>query len=90
MKPTRFFITTRAPRDANDPGEGEFGHYLVEGDEVVLTDDSGSPLSGENVRRKLMAGQDARPVAASLLRQRLSRKASDFHRKLPYEWPSIA
>jgi len=85
MKPTHFFITTRAPKDASDPGEVELGYYLVEGDEVALCDVDGAGLRGENSRRKLKAGEDARRVASSLLRARVSRKSNNFHRKIEYE-----
>jgi len=84
MKPQRIIITTRQPK-GDDPGAVEEAHYLIEGDEVILTDQDGAPLRGDNARRKLKAGEDARRAASSLLRQRVSRKASDFHRRINYE-----
>ena len=76
MTPIRFFVTTRAPRADNDLGKVEWGWFMLEGDEVLVTDQDGAPCSARNARRKLKEGEDARRVAGSLLRQRLSRKAS--------------
>ena len=84
MKPTYFFVQTRQPKD-NDPGAVEEAHYIIEGDEVVLCDQDGAGLRGENSRRKLKPNEDPRRAASALLRLRVGRKSSDFHRPLRYE-----
>ena len=86
MKPTYFFIQTKQPKD-NDPGTIEEGHYILEGDEVVLCDVDGAGLRGEHSRRQLKPGEDPLRAACSLLRLRVSRRTTNFNRPIRYgEW----
>jgi hypothetical protein len=62
-------IQVRAPRGA-DPGRVIEGHYNIVGDTVILVDQSGKPLTSEDQKfsRKLNAGDNAKQIAAQLLR----------------------
>jgi hypothetical protein len=64
------FIETRRPRGI-DPGKGIEGHYKVIGDVVTLVDINGKPLTSDDQKysRKLTAGDNAKQVAAQLLRR---------------------
>ena len=64
------FIETRRPR-GTDPGKVLEGHCKVIGDVVTLVDRSGNALAsgGEKYSRKLSEGDNAKQVAAQLLRQ---------------------
>ena len=64
------FIETRRPR-GTDPGKGIEGHYKVIGDVVILVDLNGKALASDDRKysRKLTAGDNAKQVAAQLLRR---------------------
>ena len=63
------FIQIRAPK-GHDPGKVLEGHYNTIGDTVFLVDKTGKPLTSEDQKysRKLNAGDNAKQVAAQLLR----------------------
>ena len=46
-------ISVRPSSDNRDPGECAIGHFIVQGDTVVLTNERGDPLDGENITAKL-------------------------------------
>ena len=59
------FIETRRPRGTIE------GHYKVIGDVVTLVDINGKPLTSDDQKysRKLTAGDNAKQIAAQLLRR---------------------
>jgi hypothetical protein len=84
VKPQYFFIQTKQPK-GDDLGAVEEAYFFEEAGEVVLCDVDGAGLRGEHSRRKLKPGEDPRRAAVSLLRAKVSRKSSDFNRKIVYE-----
>jgi hypothetical protein len=72
------------PCSANDPGEVAVGYFIIDGDTVVLTDQNGKPLSGDNTTTKFET--DPKRAAGRLLRARwlAARGEGDFNRKLDY------
>ena len=80
------FIQMRRPRDG-DPGVTEPGYYRVEDDVVVLVDKNGVPRlnkKGKRLEYKLKPGQNARTIAALLVREHMPDYRGDFHRKIIY------
>ena len=63
----------RRPRDG-DPGVTEPGYFRVEDDVVVLVDNNGVPRlnkKGKRLDYKLKPGQNARKIAALLIRDHM-------------------
>ena len=80
------FVQMRRPRDG-DPGVTEPGYYRVEDDAIVLVDKNGGPRlnkKGKRLDYKLKPGQNARKIAALLVRDHLPDHSDDFHRKIIY------
>ena len=80
------FIQMRRPRDG-DPGVTEPGYYRVEDDTIVLVDKNGVPRlnkKGKRLDYKLKPGQNARRIAALLVRDHLPTYRGDFNRKIIY------
>jgi hypothetical protein len=70
--------------NSGDPGEVAIGHFIVRGDTVVLTNERGDPLHGENTTAKL-DGDDPKRVAGRLTRaQWEASRGGDFNRRLDY------
>ena len=65
--------TIRQPR-GNFHGEVAEGCYVVFENCVILTDRAGKPIGGDGTKRHLAPNDDARQVAARMVRQR--RRAS--------------
>ena len=91
------FVQMRRPRDG-DPGVTEPGYFRVEDDVVVLVDKNGVPRinkKGKRLITNLKPGQNARKIAALLVRDHLPDYRGDFqpqnylskHRKI-LKWPS--
>jgi hypothetical protein len=81
----RIFIQLARPRSPDDPGAAEVGHFILEGDAlVVLCDSTGVPLKRPKMgvrrreepptlfryERRLREGEDPRRVARELLLQK--------------------
>jgi hypothetical protein len=80
------FVQMRRPRDG-DPGVTEPGYYRVEDGVVVLVDINGKPRlnkKGKRLDYKLKPGQNARRIAALLIRDHMPNHRDDFHRKIIY------
>jgi len=85
------FVQVAAPVGGN-PGAVEVGHYVVEDDTVVLTDEAGVPLrydvSGECFSERLGSDQDEQVLARALLhrwrRHRMGDDKNGFNRPLNY------
>jgi hypothetical protein len=80
------FVTVRPPRDG-DCGVVEQGYFRTEDDSIVLVDARGVPRlnkKGKRLEYKLKPGQNARTIAALLVRDHLSNHRDDFHRKIIY------
>ena len=77
-------ISVRPSSDNRDPGECAIGHFIVQGDTVVLTNERGDPLDGENITAKLDG--DPKRIAGRLTRAQweASRAGGDFNRRLDY------
>jgi hypothetical protein len=79
----RVRIQTRAPR-GTDPGAIEEGWYFIEDGSVVLSTEKGIPIDRHRFTRKVRAGEDARAVAAVMLRSWKKPKSGDFNRQIRY------
>jgi hypothetical protein len=80
------FIQMRRPRDG-DPGVTEPGYFQVEDNVVVLVDKDGKPRLNRKRKRleyKLKPGENARRIAALLVREHLPNYRGDFNRKIIY------
>ena len=82
------FIQIRAPKGI-DPGKVLEGHYKVIGDVVTVVDKNGKPLASDDNKysRKLAAGDNAKQIAAQLLRQHYNATRNgprDFNRAISY------
>ena len=80
------FIQMRRPREG-DPGVTEPGYFQVEDSTVVLVDINGNPRlnkKGKRLEYKLKPGENARTIAALLVRDHLPNHRDDFHRKIIY------
>jgi hypothetical protein len=91
----RIIVMLRRPRGENDLGAIEHGHYILEGETVILTDETGKPLRRpqrtrtdplSRYERRLRRGEDAGTVARVLLSALVARRkrGSDFNRPLSY------
>ena len=85
--PTRFYDTTRLPRD-NDPGEVEYGHFVLDDGAVQLTDADGKPIQG--YRHELQPQEGAWAVARTLLRQHLDRRYANNPFGRPLKLPPLS
>jgi hypothetical protein len=80
------FVQMRRPRDG-DPGVTEPGYFRVEDDNIILVDINGVPRlnkKGKRLAYKLKPGQNARTIAALLVRDHMPNHREDFHRKIEY------
>ena len=80
------FVQMRRPRDG-DPGVTEPGHYRIEDETIVLVDINGVPRTnkkGKRLEYKIKPGQNARRIAALLVRDHLPNYRGDFNRKIIY------
>jgi hypothetical protein len=83
------------PAGDDDVGAVTFGHYVLDGKKLTLTDSKGTPVRrayGELVERTLEDGQDADVVARVMtrsFRQHVSGQ-NDFHRRLVYPKKGVA
>jgi hypothetical protein len=89
MEVFRTYVTIARPIDGNDPGRIEVGHYVIDGDNVTLTDKDGVPV----VQGRMQIGYAAKigdeepdQVARRLLwrHYRATKSGSDFNRPLRY------
>jgi hypothetical protein len=76
----------RRPRDG-DPGVTEPGYFRLEDDVVVLVDKNGIPRTNKKGKRldyKLKPGENARRIAALLIKDHLPNYKGDFNRTIVY------
>ncbi|WP_407146337.1 hypothetical protein [Bradyrhizobium sp. ORS 86] len=72
------------PQSGGDPGEIDFGFYVIEGDTLILTDISGKPLEGGgDLRRTLGPTDDPFSIAKHLIYLR-RKDEGNFNRRLSY------
>ena len=81
------FVQMRRPT-GGDPGVTEAGYFRVENnDVVVLVDINGNPRlnkKGKRLEYKLKPGENARRIAALLVRDHMPNHREDFNRKIEY------
>jgi hypothetical protein len=80
------FVQMRRPRDG-DPGVTEPGYYRVEDDTIVLVDKNGAPRlnkKGKRLDYRLKPGENARRIAALLVRDHMPNHREDFNRPIIY------
>ena len=80
-------ITTRAPRDANDPGMVALGYYVLEhvdGKKLLrMTDEGGATveINGQQWVRELQPGDNPKKLAGQLTQSiRIAASEPNFHR----------
>jgi hypothetical protein len=76
----------RRPLDG-DPGVTEPGYFRVEDDTIVLVNKDGVARlnkKGKRLEYKLKPGQNARKIAALLIRDHIPDYRGDFNRKIEY------
>lgn len=83
------------PVDEDDPGQVTFGHYVMDGSKLTLTDSKGTPVRrrhGELVQRTLEDGQNPDVVARILTKDHRHHihGESDFNRRLVYRKSGVA
>lgn len=64
----RVIIFLRHP-SGSDPGQASTGYYTIDGDQLVMTHPDGEPVSPDQFRHKLKAGDDPNAIAGILTRQ---------------------
>ena len=83
------WVQMRRP-SGGDAGVTEPGYFRVEDDVIVLVDKNGNPRTNRKGKRldyKLKPGQNARRIAALLIRDHLPDYRGDFNRKISYpDW----
>ena len=83
---TRFYTTIKRP-SGSDPGRIEIGHYVLDGDRLILTNERGFPVRGKEWTIQLN-GADPLATARRLLR-RYHLRDGDFNRPLPRCGPLV-
>jgi hypothetical protein len=51
---------------AGDPGQASEGYYVIEDGELIMTHSDGEPVSPDQFRHRLKAGDDANAIAGIL------------------------
>ena len=77
------FVQMRRPRDG-DPGVTEPGYFRVEDEIIVLVDKNGNPRrnkKGKRLEYKLKPGENARTIAALLVRDHMPKPPRRFQSK---------
>jgi hypothetical protein len=79
-------IQLRAPSRRDPGGAVETGYYVFVEGNVVLTDEQGRPLGGEDTKRFIGPDGHAHNVACTMLRQRTRgiARSRSFNRPLNY------
>ena len=87
MKVYSVAVTTRAPRDANDPGQVALGYYVLEhvdGKKLLrMTDEGGATveINGQQWVRQLEPGDNPKKLAGQLTQSiRIAASEPNFHR----------
>ncbi|MHC2241130.1 hypothetical protein [Bradyrhizobium elkanii] len=73
------------PQSEGDPGEIDFGFYVIEDDAVVtLTDINGKPL-GNDCSQTIPPGAEPFSIARNMIyNRRKNDPAANFNRRIPY------
>ncbi|MCP1969902.1 hypothetical protein J2R87_003642 [Bradyrhizobium elkanii] len=73
------------PQSEGDPGEIDFGFYVIEDDAVVtLTDINGKPL-GNDCNQTIPPGAEPFSIARNMIfNRRKNDPAANFNRRIPY------
>jgi hypothetical protein len=77
-------IQTRAPK-GRDPGRVEVGYYVFVEGNVILTDEEGKPIGGDDTKRYIGLDGHHRNVACMMLRRRSRASSSNFDRPIQYD-----